>query len=327
MPLTLQQKEQFFHEVASGLTAGQPVREVFERGSKRRTRSRRAVYRSLLEHLGAGDGSAGDAFSALPDTFDSLDVSLIRAGESGGRLDGICKSLAEYYGLLHKARTGILNRLWYPIVLIHLAILLLSAPTIFSESVNAFLWEIGIAFAVVYGAAALLILGTRLVLRGLRNTPGTEQAVRWIPLVGGLRESLVATRFSMVLSMMVQAGAGVMAAFDRAGAACGSALWERGARFTMDAVRGGDTLANAVTDSGVFPERFCDAIHTAETNGRLDLELQRVAAQYQEIFRNRLDQFAEWVPRIIYFMVVLGIAYRIVTIYLGYLQSVQDLLE
>lgn len=327
MKLTLQQKEQFFHEFSSGLAAGLPFREVLERGSKRRNRVRSEVCRKMLARAPSGDGSAAAAFESLPETFDSLDLSMVRAGETSGQLDAIGKSLAEYYGSLAKAKRSLIKQLIYPLFLVHFGILVLAAPTGVSLGLNAYLREILIAFAAFYAVTILLALIVTATLRALKVSSWVERVVHWIPLLGGVRHALICTRFSLVLAMLVKAGAGILAAFERAGDASGSALFRVGARRTVESVRAGEPLGTAVTGAGCFPEEICEAMHTADSSGRLDVEMMRVGAFYQEQFISRLDTLASWLPRLFYLAVVIFIALKILEVARGYYSTINQMLD
>ncbi len=327
MRLSLQQKEQFFYELSSGLLAGQPFREVLERSSKRRSRAKSQVARAILAANGTGDGSAAAAFEAVPEVIDALDLSMVQAGEASGRLDAVCKSLSEYYGLLAKAKRAMLSQIAYPVFLLHFGILVLSAPTAFSDGVDVYLREVGTALGILYAVAAILGTGVFLVLRALKTSAWLERIIRFVPLLGGIRQALVGTRFSMVLSMQINAGAGILAGFQRAGDASGSALFRVGAGRVIAMVRSGEPLPIAVTEAGCFPEEIQEAVQTAEANGRLDAEMVRVAAVFQERFTSRLDALAAWFPRIIYIAVVIFVAFKIIEVAKGYFATVEQLLQ
>ncbi len=327
MRLSLQQKEQFFYELSSGLVAGQPFREVLERSAKRRSRAKSEVARAMLAASGTGDGSAAAAFEAVPEVIDPLDLSMVQAGEASGRLDAVCKSLSEYYGLLAKAKRAMLNQLAYPIFLLHFGILVLSAPTAFSGGIDVYIREVLTALGILYVVAAVVGTGIFIVLRALKTSAWLERIVRFVPLLGGIRRALVGTRFSMVLSMQINAGAGILTGFQRAGEASGSALFRVGSERVIAMVRSGEPLPIAVTEAGCFPEEIEETVQTAEANGRLDAEMVRVAAVFQERFTSRLEAFAAWFPRVLYIAVVIFVAFKFIEVAKGYFATVEQLLQ
>ena len=52
------------------------------------------------------------------------------------------------------------------------------------------------------------------------------------------------------------------------------------------------------------------AFHVAEASGRLDEELTRWAGIYRERFFKRIESLTEWLPRILYLLVVALVVYR-----------------
>jgi type II secretory pathway component PulF len=89
-------------------------------------------------------------------------------------------------------------------------------------------------------------------------------------------------------------------------------------------VNGGQTPAEAVSASSNFPELFASQYGTGEISGKLDDTLRRLHAYYQEEGSRKLHAFSRWVPRAIYFCIVLMIAYRIISFYTGYFNMVRD---
>lgn len=327
MHLSLQQKEQFFHELSSGLTAGLPFREVLERGATRRSRSKRMLSKAMLTGMEIGDGSATSAFQSVSDLLDPLDISLAEAGESSARLDGVCRSLADYYGQLSKAKRAMLNQLAYPVFLLHFAIFILAAPLAVTEGAGAYFQQVLIALGVLY-AVSLIVGGVVIfVLRTLKTSAWMERIVRFFPVFGSVRQAMVCNRFSMVLSMQVSAGAGILGAFQRAGDASGSALFQIGCERVISMVRGGESLPVAVREAACFPEDIVEAVQNADANGRLDTEMQRVAAVFQDRFTSGLDALAAWIPRLIYLAIMVFIAIKIIDIAQGYLGTVEQLLQ
>jgi len=327
MRVSLQQKEQFFHELSSGLTAGLPFREVLERGAARRSQSKRMLCKALLTGMETGDGSASSGFQSVSDLLDPLDISLAEAGEVSGRLDAVCRSLAEYYGQLSKAKRAMLNQLAYPVFLLHFAIFILAAPVAVTEGVEAYLRSVLIALGVLYGASLILGAIVVFVLRTLKSSAWMERVVRIIPLFGGVRKALVCNRFAMVVSMQVSAGAGILSAFQRGGEASGSALFRIGCERVVAMVRAGESLPVALAEAACFPEEIVEAVQNADASGRLDTEMQRVAAVFQNRFTSGLDALAAWVPRLIYLAVMAFVAVKIIEVAKGYLGTVEQLLQ
>ena len=82
-------------------------------------------------------------------------------------------------------------------------------------------------------------------------------------------------------------------------------------------VNSGQTPSEAVSLSPRFPELFANLYHTGEISGKLDETLDRLSALYREEGSRKLRQFAAWTPKLVYFAVVIMIAWRVVSFYAG----------
>ena len=75
----------------------------------------------------------------------------------------------------------------------------------------------------------------------------------------------------------------------------------------------------------LFPETFANLYASGEISGKLDESLRHLYRLYQEEGTRKLNAFATWMPRLIYFLVVLIIAYKIIQFYTGLYGAHSDL--
>jgi type II secretory pathway component PulF len=70
---------------------------------------------------------------------------------------------------------------------------------------------------------------------------------------------------------------------------------------------------------------FANLYATGEVSGQLDDALRRLYSHYNEEGTRKLHAFAQWMPRLVYFLVAGIIAYKVVTFYTGYFQQINDM--
>jgi type II secretory pathway component PulF len=116
----------------------------------------------------------------------------------------------------------------------------------------------------------------------------------------------------------------IIEAWELAATASGSPALRRTVLGWRPQVDGGQTPAEAVTDSGRFPELFAAQYATGEVSGQLDDTLKRLHVYYLEEGSRKLHAVSRWTPRAIYFCVVIMIAYQIIHFYTGYFNMVRD---
>jgi type II secretory pathway component PulF len=75
----------------------------------------------------------------------------------------------------------------------------------------------------------------------------------------------------------------------------------------------------------LFPETFDNLYASGEISGKLDETLRRLYTYYQEEGTQKLQAVATWTPRLIYFVIVLCIAYFVIQFYTGYFNQISNL--
>lgn len=323
MRLSLQQKEQFFHEMRELLRSGRSLSQAVEIIGGSRQPAMRAAAVAMQ---GGGDGTAAGLFEAAP-AFTSLDREVVAGGESSGRLDDAMGYLAEYYAALARARTRVIAGLLYPVFLIHLAALLLAVPAAMTGGVVGFvaqvLWFLG-AFYLAFG---LLILLGRAGLRWARRDPAGDRFLQTLPVLGGARVALIGARFCLLMGMLVRSSGGILGAMTRAGEGSGSALFRDGSEAAVGAVQGGDALGAAVARTRAFPEAVDRAFQIGETSGRLDEEMTRLAGRFTEQFDQRLNLLGGILTKGMLLAVALVIGFRILSFWADYYATLNSLLQ
>jgi len=63
---------------------------------------------------------------------------------------------------------------------------------------------------------------------------------------------------------------------------------------------------------------------SGEASGRLDENLTRLRKVYEEEGNRKLRTFSQWLPRLIYFGILLVLAYYIISFWTGYFNGVLD---
>ena len=110
-----------------------------------------------------------------------------------------------------------------------------------------------------------------------------------------------------------------------AGQASRSGLVRSAVDFAVPELRGGAQVGPLLAASGAFPPDVIQSFIVGEETGGLDKELKRLADELRNEALGTLETLSEWVPKLIYFAIVLYFAYRIISFYLGYFKMVSEL--
>lgn len=328
MRLSYREKQIFFTQLAQLLRAGKALpgaAETLARSANTRIRAAARRLRRLLE-----EGlTAGEAFDALRPTFGALERSTLSALARSGRLEVGLNRLADYFGVLARARTTIATQSVYPLVLLHLGIVAANVPLLVSPGgMPAFVRAMVFALVIFYGALLLLALFVPALDRSGARDASLDAALRRMPLIGKARRALAVSRFCGTLDIQLDAGVNVIESLQVAARASQSGLLYRLAQRGIERLRDGQSLADALSGGrGALPADAIDAIMVAEQSGDLHRALPRLQAEYEEEGLRRLRSAAAWMPKILYSVVVIYLGYSAISAYLGYLKAASSILD
>ena len=248
-----------------------------------------------------GGASLADAMKKHPKVFDPLFTNMIAAGEAGGILDTILKRLATYIEKAVKLKGQVKSAMVYPVAVIVIAALV----------VGVILWKVIPTFANLFaGLGAELPLPTRIVI-GLSNglvrfmpfilvgigafvfafrayyhsTSGRkviDAVVLKMPVLGSLMRKIAVARFCRTLSTLLASGVSILEALDITGRTAGNAVIEEAIMTTRKSIERGETIAQPLKETAVFPPMVVQMIGVGEATGALDTMLAKIADFYEE---------------------------------------------
>ncbi len=321
-PGHLSRQAEFYHQLGSLLSAGVGVIQALEQ--LQRAPPARWFRRPLADTLGLlREGTTfTEALGRSGTWLPSFDLALLQAGEQSGRLDACCRLLAGYYESRAQMARSLMADLAYPVFLLHAGVFLFPFPQLFlTGNVAVYLGKTVGALAPLYGLVLVVLLACQ-GRRGERWRSVIERALRPLPLLGTARRSLALARLAAALEALLNAGVGMLQAWPLAAAASGSPALRRVVASWAEPLQAGSTPAELLRASPEFPEVFANLYHTGEISGGLDETLKRLYAYYQEEASRKFKLVVQWGPRLVYLGIMLLIAWRVVSFYLGYFAEI-----
>ena len=320
-PRQFTQRAELFHQLAQLTSAGIGVVRALEQIKRSPPApSFREPLQRLLNELtrGATLAESLQPLGWLP----AFDLALIEAGEHSGRLDACFRLLADYYNDCARIARQVIADLIYPVVLFHLAIFIFPFAQFFlSGNLPAYLAKTFGVLIPIYAVVALAIYATQ-SKHGENWRARIESLLRPIPILGTARHCLALSRLAAALEALISAGVNIIEAWDLAAAASGSPALRHAVQAWKPQVTAGQTPSEAVRLRPIFPEMFANLYASGEVSGKLDETLRHLNRLYNEEGTRKLHAFAQWTPRILYFLVALMIAYKVVQFWLGYFNEI-----
>ena len=255
-----------------------------------------------------GGATMAEALKAFPKHFDSLFVNMIAAGEAGGILDTILRRLAAYMEKAARLKARVKGAMTYPLVtlaiaVIVLAVILVFVIPVFEEMFADFGSELPaptqfvvflsdmVKSKILYiiGAAILFGFAFKKYYATEKGRDTTDALVLKLPVMGMLLRKVAVAKFTRTMGTMLTSGVAILEALDIVAKTAGNRSVEKAIYNVRSGITEGRTMADPLTESGVFPPMVCQMIAVGESTGALDAMLEKIADFYDE----EVDQAVE----------------------------------
>lgn len=277
----------------------------------------------VLRRVRSGDTLA-QAFEAEPDVFPSDYISMIRAGEAGGALDGVLARLADYLERADELKGTVTSALIYPAILLVLAggavvvLLTLVIPQFkpLFEQAGADLplatqIIVGVGEAIenywwaMIGAVVFVVFGVRARYARPQTRLAWDRRLLGVPLAGDLAAKVETARFSRMLGTLLGNGVALLNGLAIAQGTLKNAALAQAVGRAAEKVKGGRGLAETLMGEGVFPPLSLHLLRVGEETGNLESMLFKIADIYDDEVKRSIDRLmALLVPAL---TVVLGV--------------------
>ncbi|MBX3692095.1 type II secretion system F family protein [Dokdonella sp.] len=315
----------FSRQLATMMAAGVPMVQGFDivAGGQNNPRMKNMLVDIKTEI--EGGSSLNESLNKYPVQFDELYRNLVRAGESAGVLDTVLDTIATYKENIEAIKAKIKKAMFYPAMVIAVAILVSSILMIFvipqfenvfqgfgadlpaftqmlvnmSRFMVQYWWLVfGIAGAVIVGIVLLYKRSDKfahLVGRGMLK----------LPVVGEILRQSAMARFARTLGVTFKAGVPLVEALDSVAGATGSVVYNDAVKRIREDVAVGHQLQLAIRQTNLFPNMVVQMVAIGEESGALDKMLFKIAEFYEQEVNNAVDALSSLLEPLI--MVILGV--------------------
>ncbi|HEX3718362.1 MAG TPA: type II secretion system F family protein [Verrucomicrobiae bacterium] len=315
-PGQLRLRSELYHQLGVTISAGLTVPQALEHLIKNPpARSMRPMLAQWQEYLLKGHPVV-ESLRLLGSWTPSFDLALLEAGEQSGRLDACFKLLATYYQERAQMVRQVISDMLYPLFIFHCAIVIFAFVSFMKPGGTAIQFAATVlgVFVPLYAAAFFLVYACQ-GRRGEHWRAMVERVLHPIPILGTARRYLALARLAAALEALLNAGVGIIGAWELAATASGSPALRHTVQTWKIPLEEGATPAQLVSDAPQFPDIFRNLYHTGETSGKLDETLDRIHKLYQEEGSRKLHAVAQWTPRLIYYAILIFVGYKIIASY------------
>ncbi len=288
---------QFATMINSGLPLVQAL-DILARQSDNKTLSE--VTKQVVYDVESGNTLA-DALSKHKNAFSDLFVNMVAAGEAGGILDTILLRLAVFLEKNDAIVRKVKGAMIYPAVIFSVAgiaiviLLIFVIPTfqVMFASVNM---ELPLPTKIVIGMSDILQGfwwaiggGTAGFIFGLKRWYKTDYGNLFLdrlmlnaPVLGDLLRKSAVSRFTRTLGTLISSGVSILEGLEITARTAGNRVIHDAVMQSRGSIAGGETIADPLTKSGVFPPMVTSMIAVGEATGGLDQMLTKIADFYDD---------------------------------------------
>ncbi len=289
--------------------------------------ARRQFLEGMERGLARGVGVAAAIESENKALVTGMEIALVTAGERSGRMAETFEHLAGYFATLDDAMRAARGALVYPLILVHLAVVLPELPAAFAgQNASGFFVAVLSRLGVLWLAILVVAWAWRALSAAAVSSVAADRVLRRLPFIGATRAHWALARLAQVFHAGLLAALRVSEITRIAGEASQSGQMREGAERAADGVEAGQPLSISLRATSAFPSGFVDGVATAEEVGSLDREMQRWAEIETDAAAESTRRAALWLPKIAYALVALYVGWRVISMFFAIYAPVFKLL-
>lgn len=314
----------FSRQFATMIGAGLPLIQCLDiLQSQQENKTFKKILKEIKENVEAGSTLA-EALGKYPQTFDDLFVNMVAAGETGGMLDTILDRLSAYMEKAMKLKKQVKSAMTYPVIVLIIAVLVigvilvfvipvfekmfadfggaLPAPTQIVVTLSKFV-KGNILYMI--GAVVAFVFAFRRFYKTEKGRVLVDGYMLKLPVFGMLLRKVAVAKFTRTLGTMVSSGVPILDALDIVARTAGNKTVESAIFKVRWAISEGQTMADPLAESGVFPSMVCQMVAVGESTGALDAMLSKIADYYDDEVDAAVDSLTSMIEP--FMMVFLGV--------------------
>jgi type IV pilus assembly protein PilC len=279
--------------------------------------------------------SISEAFAKHPDEMPPIMINMVRAGETGGFLDGALSSIADNFEKEVKLRSTIKSAMTYPVIVLIMSLVSVVAMLVFIVPVFKKMFEqlggqlplptmmlVYLSQAMVWVVPTLAVLGIAFAIWWPRNK-NTERVRKFLdpiklklPVFGSLLTKIAVARFARNFSNMIAAGVPILRSLSIVGETSGNWVVENALKHVAESVRQGQSIAAPLAEQPVFPTMVTQMISVGEDAGSLEVMLSKIGDFYDQEVEAATEQLTAMIEPLMVAFLGVVVGGMIVALYL-----------
>ena len=271
-----------------------------------------------------GGCTLADALRKHPKIFDDLYVNMVEAGEAGGILNAILNRIALFIEKAHRLKKKVKGAMIYPCAIVGVAVIVVAVLMIFVIPVFADLygsmgralpaptqicinisnWFVAYWYLLIIGGVGIF-MSISFYYKTPQGRMQIDGLLLRMPIIGDLLRKVAVARFSQNMALLLSSGVPILDGLAITGRTAGNKVVEKAIMESRVSISKGNTVAEPLKESKIFPPLVCQMVAVGESTGGLDAMLKKVAELYEEEVDDAVNNLTAMMEPMI--MVVLGV--------------------
>jgi len=269
----------------------------------------REVLTSVIEDIEGGK-TMSQALGAFPHVFNSVFISLVRAGEISGTLTEVFENLGGTLKWQDELISQTRRLLVYPalvfvvVLCVMMFLLLYLVPQVTSlmktmglvlpiqtrvliwlSEFTATFWPVLIVLPVIVAAGINFMVRTNPRARYL-----WDYAILRLPVTGVILQKIILARFANFFALMYRSGITILDAVKTSEDIVANRVIAEGLQRAGQQINAGESLPEAFANLGLFPPLVIRMLRVGESTGALDVALMNITYFYNRDVRESVDK-------------------------------------
>jgi type IV pilus assembly protein PilC len=325
----------FTRQMATMFSAGLTIeKSLHNLGTEEKNKKFKKVLLKMSNDIKKGF-SLSESLEQHPGVFNSLYVSLVKAGEVSGTLHTVLDELAIYQEKLADTKRKVGSAMAYPLfILIFLGLVVwvlfyfiipkfagvyasyeadLPGPTLVAIAISDIVRH-NVFFVVLILIAALMAFF--LFYLSDKGRYIVDSIALKIPVTGSLLKNSVMSKFARTFSILMFSGVPIMDTMELVENVVQNAVVESAVRKARIMVKEGYSVAGAFKKTGIFPPTLLQLMATGEETGDMDNLLGKAADFFEKLVDSVIDRLTSLIEPLLIVLMAVVVGGIIIVIYL-----------
>jgi type IV pilus assembly protein PilC len=323
----------FTRQLSTMISAGLPISRALEVLANQSTnRTFRKIVTEVLRSV-EGGVALSMSLAIYPRVFNETYISLVKAGESSGKLDIILKKLAENMEAERDLDSKFKSAMIYPIIVMIAMIAVFIILMVFvipklSEMYKNMDIELPFITKVMIGTSNFMVkyiyiivilivgavVGIRSFIRSKKGQVFLSEVMIRLPVFGKITLQKDFSRFSRTLSLLINSAVPIVESLNIVSTLMSSPTLKNAVLDAANQVEKGQSLSNYFRSTKKFPPLLGQMAGVGEETGRMDEVLERVAIYYEGEVDNMVKGLSSALEPIILVMLGVMVGFLIISI-------------